>query len=117
MPESWAHLVVDDPIVPVSITHDVDVIVDGGVLEQHYNFIDYLFERDGVFSKARVYLDEESTAIVYDAYADSSMDVRVDAPELLADIAAYLKRRYNRIELLGSEGRKLLWQSPSGVPI
>lgn len=117
MPEAWAHLVVDDPIVPVSITHDVDVIVDGGVLEQHYNFIDYLFERDGVFSKARVYLDEESTAIVCDAYAGPSMDVRVDSPELLADIAAYLKRRYNRIYYLGSQGRTLLWQSPPGMPI
>ena len=36
-----------DPITPCEIEHKVDEIWHDGRLEQHYNFLDYHFERDG----------------------------------------------------------------------
>lgn len=88
-----------DPIAPVSITHSVDEIRNDGRVEQHYNFLDYLFERDGFSIRARAYLDDIETVTVM----LEPRPVGGAGERLVADIRKYLERRYASVEQLSAE--------------
>lgn len=88
-----------DPIAPVSITHSVDEIRNDGRVEQHYNFLDYRFERDGFSVRARAYLDDiETVTLMLEPLPIGDVGER-----LVADIREYLERRYASVELLTAE--------------
>lgn len=91
----------DDPIIPVEIDHHVDEIwadKRGGDLEQIYNFLDYHFERDGAYMRARAYLDEASAVTTYGPVSSrGSLEARV-APDFERDVKAYLARRFRHVK-------------------
>ena len=89
------------------IVHGRDLIVEGGRLEQDYNFIDYFFgvEVDGVEIHARHYLDEAGSVTICarcDRVADESW---------FPPILAYLQYRFEKIEILGPLGCEVRWQA------
>lgn len=55
----------DDAITPVQIEHSIDEVWNGNKLEQHYNYLDYHFEEGGACMRARVYLDDPRTALLF----------------------------------------------------
>ncbi|MBL8547652.1 MAG: hypothetical protein JNL81_14390 [Hyphomonadaceae bacterium] len=84
-----------DPIEPVSIVHriDDDRDVDPAAF---YNFLDYVFERDGMRVIARAYLDEMGWVTFMTegpAANDAEGQLRIDA-------AIYLARRYEQVTFL-----------------
>ena len=61
-----------------------------------YNFLDYVFERDGLRLVARAYLDEMRwVTFMTDGPASDDAEGR-----LRIDAAIYLSRRYERVEFL-----------------
>ena len=86
-----------DPITPVDIGHHVeDIWTDerGGELEQSYNFIDYHFERDAAYMRARTYLDEASSVTLFGPFGSRGSLDECPAPDLERDVKAYLRRRF-----------------------
>ena len=103
-----------DPIRPVEISHDVDEIIVDGLLEQHYNFLDYHFEKYDAYCHARTYLDDIETVRMFGPYSDRDSEDEVDAPELYREVLAYLKRRFPIIEALGDDGYVTIWRLSDG---
>jgi hypothetical protein len=102
----------DDAILPSAIRHQVDEIYDGGRLQERYNFIDYDFERDGAYCRARTYLDTSGEVAVFGPFAGRD-DLRpVDAPRLRDAVLEYLKRRFQTIDALGENGYVRIWTRP-----
>lgn len=99
-----------DPIRPVHIHHEVDEIWDGGNLEQWYNFIDYEFEQDGVFARARVYTDAIDTVALFGPFRGRNTTQEIAAPAFIEAVRGYLKRRFNRIQRLTASGYKTEWE-------
>ncbi|NNE24096.1 MAG: hypothetical protein HKN11_15945 [Rhizobiales bacterium] len=99
-----------DPISPVEIVHDVEDIVVDGHLEQHYNFVDYHFEKYGAYCWARTYLDEIDSVSLHGPYRDRGSEQEVSAPELRNEVIAYLKRRFSVIEAPGDRGPETIWE-------
>jgi len=90
-----------DLIQPVQIEHCIDEIWTGeneDVLEQYYNYIDYHFERDGAYMRARTYLDEIKTVSVFGPFQQRGSIEKVRSPKLAADVHRYLNRRYNKVQ-------------------
>ena len=86
-----------DPIRPVGIDHQVDEIWadrPGGRLEQRYNFLDYHFEREGMYCRARAYMDEPSSVTLFGPFAGRGSIARVEAAGFETDVLAYLARRF-----------------------
>lgn len=83
--------------VDPKITHNRDLMVNGGLVEQDYKFLDYDF---GTIT-ARVYLDEPHIAYVELGERGS----------LSGKVALYLKTRFNEIQVLGQDGYEVFWRS------
>ena len=98
-----------DPISPVEIVHDVDDIVVDGQLEQHYNFVDYHFEKYGAYCWARTYLDEIHCVNLHGPFRDRGSEQEISAPELRRKVIAYLKRRFSVITAFGDESPETIW--------
>jgi hypothetical protein len=89
-----------DPITPVSIEHSVDELwVDEQrqELEQYYNYLDYHFERDGHYCRARLYLDEPRSVTLYGPLAGRGQIIFVSDDQLETDVIAYLRRRFSDV--------------------
>ena len=102
-----------DPVVPVEIEHKVDELFTNGVLQQRYNFIDYHFEVDGAYCRARAYLDSIESVAIYGPFKARTSLSPVESPQFLEDVLSYLKRRFHEIKALGAEGYELLWPLPA----
>jgi hypothetical protein len=92
-----------DPISPAEIGHHVDEIwadKRGGELEQCYNFLDYHFDRDGAYMRARAYVDEMSTVTIFGPFASRTVIDAVWAPALERDVREYLGRRFQTVKRL-----------------
>ena len=99
--KSAAHSGTPDPIEPVRIEHGCDDLWLGEQLENRYNFFDYFFEEKGLGIRARAYLDDIATVVVFPALllnSDQGVAAQVDAPEFRAKTIVYLRGRYRRIE-------------------
>lgn len=83
-----------------TIVHGRDLVVEDGVWEQDYNFLDYDFA-PAPFT-ARAYLDEPGTVILHGA-ADLPF---ADVP---APVRHYLQYRYDQIDRLAGHGRAQWW--------
>lgn len=84
----------DDPIEPVEIEHLVDEVWDGDRLEQRYNFLDYHFEREGAYCRARSYADDFGAAVLFGPFERRGSIKAVDNPTMQRDALAYLERRF-----------------------
>lgn len=90
-----------DPITPTDISHHVEQIwtdEHGGELEQTYNFIDYHFERDAAYMRARTYLDEASSVTLHGPFVSRGSLEVCAAPDLERDVRAYLERRFRYLK-------------------
>lgn len=83
-----------DKVTPTDIEHSIDEVWDGDQLEQHYNFLDYHFEELGAYLRARVYLDEPRTALLFGPFESRQSIETVAAPIFLKAVEAYLGRRF-----------------------
>lgn len=92
-----------DPITPVGIDHSIDEIWADDrrkVLEQRYNFLDYHFEKEGRYCRARAYLDEPKTVTLYGPFAGRGSIERVADAEFADAVATYLRRRFRKLKTL-----------------
>lgn len=107
----WSQL--EDRIEPVRILHSVDEIYADGEMEQEYNFLDYIFERDGVTFRARAYLDSVYQVALYGPFDAASEERIPSAPEMKRDILGYLRRRFSEIQSLDPESSTYvtIWSS------
>lgn len=100
---------VGDAIRPTAIRHEVDEIVTDGELLQRYNFIEYEFEEDGAFCRARSYIDSIGEVAVFGPFI-SRGDLRpIPAEGLENNVLDYLKRRFDLIKELGESGYVTVW--------
>ena len=98
-----------DPIAPLRITHSVDEMREDGELVQYYNFVVYEFETKAGFMRARTYMDENYKVTIYGPFLDAESTEEISAPQMEADVIAYLKRRFAVIERLGESGYEQVW--------
>lgn len=87
-------LVEDDPIVPSRIEHRIDDIRIEGRTVQYYNYLDYHFESEAAYFRARAYVDNMRRITLYGPFAGPEDLVRVEAPDMEAAVFAYLERRF-----------------------
>jgi hypothetical protein len=90
-----------DVVVPTEIEHTIEEIWGGekaDQLEQRYNFIDYHFELDGVYLRARAYLDDMEVAVVFGPFERRGSIRKVDTPEAKDAVLAYLRRRFRTVQ-------------------
>ena len=96
-----------DPILPISITHNSEQMWSGSNLEQSYNYLVYHFETEEHLYRARAYLDEIDTVSVYGPLKkDELPDWGSFLQEIEIDrrIIAYLRKRYAKITRLAPTG-------------
>ena len=88
------------------IVHGRDLIVEGGRLEQDYNFIDYFFgvEIDDQKLYARHYLDEPGQVTIRARFEQVA-----DKP-WFPPILAYLQYRFDKIDVPGPGGSETRWK-------
>jgi hypothetical protein len=95
----------DDPEIVVTITHDRDLLVFGGKVEQDYRFLTYRFPDKGGDVVATVYLDDTHDIQITEPVYDKPIPER---------ILFYMQRRFRAIDQLGgSNGYVKLWQASS----
>ena len=89
-----------DPIQPVQIEHSIDEIWRGEQLEQYYNFLDYHFERDGAYCRARSYADEFQEVVLYGPFEARKSIRPVSSSGFERDVLTYLGRRFAKVSRL-----------------
>lgn len=92
-----------DPISPIGIDHSIDEIWADDrrtVLEQRYNYLDYHFEKDGRYCRARAYLDEPETVTLYGPFVSRGSFERVGDAKFGDAVATYLRRRFHKLNRL-----------------
>ena len=87
----------EDMITPVQIEHSIDEVWNGDELEQFYNYLDYHFEKDGAYLRARVYLDDPLTALLFGPFDSRQSINAVAAPSVREVVEAYLGRRFRKV--------------------
>jgi hypothetical protein len=90
-----------DLAVPTEIEHQIEEIWGGekeDELEQCYNYIDYHFELDGVYLRARAYLDEIEVAVLFGPFEGRGSSKKVDRPKPRDAVLAYLRRRFRTVQ-------------------
>jgi hypothetical protein len=99
----------DDDIEPFKMTHNRDLIYDGGRLEQDYNFIDYYFGDPTAPVQARHYLDSHEVTI--DPPERTHLPQTADEAALLLDpaIIRYFKKRFRSVLILTADAYQELW--------
>ncbi len=99
----------DDIITPFKIKHDIDYIFNGYNIDIYYNYIDYHFERNGVYCVARAYLDEINSVSIRGIFSGSDRRETAKSREMLEVVCNYLKRRYRKIEVFKDGEYKTIW--------
>jgi hypothetical protein len=90
-----------DVVVPTEIEHKIEEIWGGekkDQLEQRYNFIDYHFDLDGVYLRARAYLDDIEVAVVFGPFERRGSSKKVDRPKARDAVLAYLRHRFRTVQ-------------------
>jgi hypothetical protein len=86
-----------DSIQPVRIEHSIDEVWRGDQLEQYYNFLDYHFERDGAYCRARSYADDFRDVVLYGPFEEQGSIRKVNSPDFERDVLRYLERRFLKV--------------------
>lgn len=108
--ESQFKMVEGDEISPAEIQHRKDDIWQGNELLESYNYFTYVFRSGGVNITARTYINEIHSVALYGPMLDGDPNQRAEAPEFREAVLAYLKRRFRKIEVLGSAGYETIWR-------
>jgi len=90
----------EDPVKPSLIEHRIENVyggADGKQLEQSYNFLDYHFELNGAYLRARAYLDEMQNVTLFGPFEGRGNLRKISAPEVETAVIAYLARRYSKV--------------------
>lgn len=107
-----------DAIEPVQIEHSIDEIWDSDRLEQRYNFLDYHFERDGCYCRARSYADEFHSVALFGPFERRGSIRKVSSPDFERDVLLYLERRFRKVSSRSMPcarcGRQLVEKGPPG---
>jgi len=94
-----------DPISPVRIVHNCEQLWDGKKLMQCYNYIEYDFETEAHRYRARSYLGKNASVAIYGPFHKSEDGGTVVAGiEIDSRVLSYLRRRFAKIEKLGTSG-------------
>ena len=101
-------LVDPDSAKPTDIEHKCDEISDGDTLQQKYNDFVYHFESDGRYFWARSYVEDIGTVSIYGPFDGRETMKPISGP-LDEAILAYLRRRFEKIDTLGSGGYMTVW--------
>ena len=100
---------VNDAICPMAIRHEVNETNADGQLLHRYNYLEYEFEKDGLFCRARSYVEAIGDVAIFGPFAGRE-DLRpAIAPEFRDNVLDYLKRRFDHITELGEEGYVTVW--------
>lgn len=102
-------LVDPDTVKPTGIEHKCDQMFDGDTLLQEYNYFVYHFERDGRYFWARSYVEDIGTVAIYGPFDGRETKEPTSGP-LDDAILSYLKRRFLKIDTLGSGGYVTIWR-------
>ena len=94
----------DDPILPVRITHECERIWNGNSLEQEYNYLVYEFDTELHSYWARSYLDDINKVSIYGPFRSNKREPALGKQEIDERIVAYFRRRYRKLQGLGSNG-------------
>lgn len=86
------------------ITHARDLVVEDGVWEQDYHFLDYDFSPSPW--RARAYFDEDARVIVW--HEDEAMPAP-GLDDLPGAVRVYLQYRFDRIEVVVGSARQAIW--------
>ena len=86
-----------DPIEPVQIEHAVDEVWDGDRLEQRYSFLDYHFERDHAYCRARSYADDFQIVTLFSSFDARGSIRKTSNPDFERDVMLYLERRFPNV--------------------
>lgn len=93
----------EDAIAPLRIEHRCEALFDGDQLEEVYNYLLYEFGAGGRTYWARAYLDEIGTVSLYGPSASQGSRKRLKEP-IAPEILAYLRRRFQTIQILENDG-------------
>jgi len=102
-------LIDPDGAKPTEIEHKCDEIFDGDTLLQKYNYVVYHFERGGRYFWARTYVEDIGTVSIHGPFDGRDTKKSIAGPQDEA-ILAYLKRRFLKIDTLGSGGYVTIWR-------
>ncbi len=87
----------EDGILPVQIEHKIDEIWFGAELQERYNFLDYHFEAEGAYCRARAYADEMAEVTLYGPLEHRQSITEVASPAFEQKVVVYLKRRFLKV--------------------
>lgn len=103
MDKVWTIPIEDEHEAKPLVTHSRELVVEDGVWEQDYHFLDYDFAP--LPFKARAYLDEDSTVIVNGDEGQS-----VSLADLPRPVLSYLQFRYDQVDGTIGYSRQTLWK-------
>ncbi|CAN5534817.1 hypothetical protein BH11PSE4_BH11PSE4_44450 [soil metagenome] len=86
-----------DAITPSTIEHKVEEIWHDGQLQQYYNFLDYHFECDGAYFRARSYADNFREVALFGPFEGKTSIREVQRPDFERDVLSYLERRFLKV--------------------
>lgn len=93
-----------DLILPVRITHECERIWNGNSLEQEYNYLVYEFDTDRHSYWARSYLDDINKVSIFGPFRPNTRNPAPGKQEIDERVLAYFRRRYRKLQRLGSNG-------------
>jgi len=95
----------EDAILPVRITHKSEQLWNGENLEQNYNYLVYEFETEQHSYRARSYLHDIQTVVVFGPFdKNASTLMPLEGVQVDQRVLDYLRRRYRAIQRFGPEG-------------
>jgi hypothetical protein len=97
---------------PFKIVHDRDMMFDHGALVQDYNFIDYFFGDPAQPIRARHYLGDDHISVSYESDVPAKTKEQAER-HLPAEVLAYLRHRFSRIDVMMADGYKEIWSNPA----
>ncbi|KTE03113.1 hypothetical protein ATE68_04295 [Sphingopyxis sp. H038] len=86
-----------DKIEPIQIEHSIDEVWEGDQLHESYNFLDYHFEREGNYCRARTYADDFQSISLFGPFEGRHSIQRIDSPNFEHDVTLYLERRFIQV--------------------
>lgn len=87
---------------PFAIAHAREVMMDGGVLQQDYNYLTYCFGDSARPIVARHYLGDDEVGMIVPG--DTPTSPADAATRLPPDVMAWLRQRFGRVTVLTRDG-------------
>jgi hypothetical protein len=94
----------DGDIEPFRISHDRDMMFDGGALVQDYNFIDYFFGDPKHPICGRHYIGDSHVSISFAGSVPLEATPQSAASHVPHEVLRYFRRRFPSVSILTAEG-------------